>query len=81
MHLAVCIYFWLSNRVSAAGLGLANLAGGAFSAYPTVGGFSRSAVNADSGAVSGMQQLALMLATPDQRLTVEYVHQTESRPG
>lgn len=48
-----------------AGLGLANLAGGAFSAYPTVGGFSRSAVNADSGAVSGMRQVDLVYAAPE----------------
>lgn len=32
------------------GLGLANLAGGLFSAYPVAGGFSRSAVNYQAGA-------------------------------
>jgi Sulfate permease family len=32
------------------GLGMANLAGAAFGAYPTNGGLTRSAVNADSGA-------------------------------
>ena len=53
-----------TTSVSTAGLGLANLAGGAFSAYPTVGGFSRSAVSADSGAKSGSQQLALVFAAP-----------------
>ncbi len=35
------------------GLGVANLAGAAFCCYPSTGGFSRSAVNADSGAKSG----------------------------
>ncbi len=37
----------------AAGLGLANLVGATWCAYPTTGGFSRSAVNAETGAVSG----------------------------
>ena len=55
--LATVIYHTVHQAVMrGAGLGLTNLAGGAFSAYPTVGGFSRSAVNADSGAVSREQQ-------------------------
>ncbi|CAN6442495.1 unnamed protein product [Victoria cruziana] len=36
------------------GLGLANICGSFFSAYPTTGGFSRSAVNNDSGAKTGL---------------------------
>jgi SulP family sulfate permease len=36
------------------GLGLANLAGAFFSAYPTTGGFSRTAVNAQSGAQTNL---------------------------
>ena len=39
--------------LACAGLGLANLVGATWSAYPTTGGFSRSAVNAETGAVSG----------------------------
>ena len=35
------------------GLGLANFAGSCFNAYTTTGSFSRSAVNADSGGLSG----------------------------
>lgn len=36
------------------GLGVANFFGGMFSAYPVVGSFSRSAVNNDAGAQSGI---------------------------
>ena len=39
------------------GLGMANLLGGAFQAYPITGSFSRSAVNNDSGARSGVSGL------------------------
>ena len=41
-----------------AGLGLANIAGAAFSAYPVAGSFSRSAVANDSGAKSGAPLLS-----------------------
>lgn len=36
------------------GLGLANILGSFFSAYPSTGSFSRSAVNNDSGAKTGL---------------------------
>ncbi|GAX15830.1 hypothetical protein FisN_3Lh277 [Fistulifera solaris] len=36
------------------GLGMSNLMGSMFSSYPVTGSFSRSAVNSDSGAQSGM---------------------------
>jgi len=39
------------------GLGLANLAGSLFQAYPVTGGFSRTAVNANAGATSPMASL------------------------
>jgi len=43
------------------GLGMANFLGGAFNAYPITGSFSRSAVNHESGAKSGVS--ALVTAT------------------
>ena len=54
------------------GLGLANLAGSFFGAYPVTGGFSRTAVNAAAGARTGMASLVtaavvgltLVLLTP-----------------
>lgn len=54
------------------GLGIANFLGGMFQAYPITGSFSRSAVNNESGAVSGiagmvtatMVSLVLLLLTP-----------------
>lgn len=54
------------------GLGLANLAGSFFGAYPVTGGFSRTAVNAAAGARTGMAGLVtaavvgltLVLLTP-----------------
>jgi|GEM_PF-56176 len=39
------------------GLGMANLAGSLFQAYPVTGGFSRTAVNAQAGAKSAMASL------------------------
>jgi SulP family sulfate permease len=39
------------------GLGLANLAGAFFKAYPVTGGFSRTAVNAQAGAKTGLAAL------------------------
>lgn len=38
-------------------LGTANIVGGLFQAYPTTGGFSRTAVNYDAGAKSGVSAL------------------------
>ena len=38
-------------------LGFANIVGSIFSAYPTTGGFSRSAVNNDAGAKTGMASI------------------------
>lgn len=54
------------------GLGLANIAGAFFSAYPTTGGFSRTAVNDEAGArttlaglfAAGVIALTLLLLTP-----------------
>jgi len=53
-------------------LGLANIAGSVFGAYPVTGGFSRTAVNAQAGARTGMASiftaavvaLTLLLLTP-----------------
>lgn len=48
------------------GLGLANLAAGVFSGYPVTGGFSRSAVNYQAGARTGLASIitaALILLT------------------
>ena len=42
-------------------LGAANLTGGFFSAYPVAGGFGRSAVNEQAGAVSGVASLVSAL--------------------
>jgi sulfate permease, SulP family len=39
------------------GLGLANLAAGVLSAFPVTGGFSRSAVNHQAGARSGIASI------------------------
>jgi sulfate permease, SulP family len=46
------------------GLGLANLAGSAFSGFPVTGGFSRSAVNYQAGARTGLASIitALLVA-------------------
>lgn len=46
------------------GLGLANIAGGFFSSYPVTGGFSRTAVNDQAGAQSGLASIisAIMVA-------------------
>ena len=54
------------------GLGVANLAGSLFSAYPVTGGFSRTAVNDQAGARTGLSSLltalfvvvTLLLLTP-----------------
>lgn len=54
------------------GLGLANIAGSVFSAYPVTGGFSRSAVNYQAGArtqlatgiTAGLVVLTLLFLTP-----------------
>jgi len=39
------------------GQGLGNLVGGVFQSYPTAGSFSRSAVNLDAGAVTGLSSV------------------------
>jgi len=47
------------------GLGLANMAGGFFQSFPVAGGFSRTAINVDSGAKSPLASLvtvAVMIA-------------------
>ncbi|KAJ0962276.1 hypothetical protein J5N97_030104 [Dioscorea zingiberensis] len=43
------------------GLGMANICGSFFSAYPTTGSFSRSAVNHESGAKTGLSGIAMGL--------------------
>ena len=43
------------------GLGLANIAAGVFSGYPVTGGFSRTAVNDQAGARSGMASIITAL--------------------
>lgn len=43
------------------GLGLANIFGGLFHAYPVTGGFSRSAVNAGAGARTGLASIITAL--------------------
>lgn len=48
------------------GLGLANMAGGFFQSFPVAGGFSRTAINLDSGACSPMASMVtvvVMVAT------------------
>ena len=44
------------------GLGLANLFGALFGAYPTTGGFSRTAVNAQAGALTGVAGIITAVA-------------------
>ncbi len=44
------------------GLGFANLFGSLFSAYPTTGGFSRTAVNAQAGALTGVASIITAVA-------------------
>jgi SulP family sulfate permease len=44
------------------GLGMANILGSLFSAYPTTGGFSRTAVNAQAGARTGVAAIITALA-------------------
>lgn len=44
------------------GLGMANLLGSLFSAYPTTGGFSRTAVNAQAGARTGVAAIITAVA-------------------
>lgn len=51
----------LDSSMELIGLGVANLFGAMFSAYPVTGSFSRSAVNNESGAVSGVS--AIVTAT------------------
>lgn len=51
-HAPPCTEMMRVTRLCA-GLGMANLAGAAFCAYPTVGSFSRSAVADSTGATSG----------------------------
>lgn len=51
----------LDSSLELIGLGMANLAGAMFAGYPVTGSFSRSAVNNESGAVSGVS--ALVTAT------------------
>jgi len=44
------------------GLGMANIAGSLFGAYPTTGGFSRTAVNAQAGAKTGVAAIITAVA-------------------
>jgi SulP family sulfate permease len=43
------------------GLGLANIAGSFFSAYPVTGGFSRTAVNYQAGAKTGLASIVTVV--------------------
>uniref|UniRef100_A0A7N1A009 STAS domain-containing protein n=1 Tax=Kalanchoe fedtschenkoi TaxID=63787 RepID=A0A7N1A009_KALFE len=64
--------YYLDSNQELVGLGLANICGSFFSAYPTTGSFSRSAVNHESGAKSGIAGIvtgiimgcALLFLTP-----------------
>ena len=58
------------------GLGLANLAAGVLAAFPVTGGFSRSAVNHQAGARSGLASVvtALLVALTLLVLTPLFVH-------
>uniref|UniRef100_A0A7S3DR71 STAS domain-containing protein n=1 Tax=Entomoneis paludosa TaxID=265537 RepID=A0A7S3DR71_9STRA len=51
----------IDSSMELIGLGMANLAGGIFQSYPVTGSFSRSAVNHESGAESGIS--AIVTAT------------------
>ncbi|CAA7389572.1 unnamed protein product [Spirodela intermedia] len=70
--LAVKNGYELDSNQELFGLGVANICGSFFSAYPTTGSFSRSAVNHESGAKTGLSGLtmgvimacALMFLTP-----------------
>lgn len=59
-----------------AGLGLANLAAGVLTAFPVTGGFSRSAVNHQAGARSGLASIvtAALVALTLLVLTPLFVH-------
>ena len=50
---------WYTGHHVRVGLGVANLAGAAFCAYPSTGSFARSAVQSTSGAKTGVLQLSL----------------------
>lgn len=55
----MCVVALLETRLiclyrHAAGLGISNLAGAAFCAYPSTGSFARSAVQSTAGAKTGM---------------------------
>lgn len=64
--------YQLDTNQEMMGLGLANIAGSFFSSYPTTGGFSRSAVNDQSGAntnlagiiSAGLIMMTLLFLTP-----------------
>eukprot|EP00850_Spirogloea_muscicola_P014503 SM000104S09373 [mRNA] locus=s104:408358:413764:- [translate_table: standard] len=49
----------LNSNQELIGLGLSNIFGSMFSAYPTTGSFSRSAVNNDTGAKTGLAGLVM----------------------
>jgi sulfate transporter 4 len=51
----------LDSSLELVGLGMANMTSGLFGGYPVVGSFSRSAVNSDAGAQSGIS--AIVTAT------------------
>lgn len=66
-HFARKNRYEISANQELIGLGAANLAGALFSAYPVTGGFSRTAVNAQAGARTG---LATMITAVIIGLTV-----------
>ncbi|XP_078429472.1 sulfate transporter 4.1, chloroplastic-like [Wolffia australiana] len=57
--LAVKNGYELDSNQELFGLGVANICGSFFSAYPTTGSFSRSAVNHESGAKTGLSGLTM----------------------
>ena len=72
----------LDSSMELVGLGMANLASGLFGGYPVTGSFSRSAVNNEAGAQSGisgvvtatMVAITLLLLTPVFELLVSFAY-------
>jgi len=60
-QLAVKHQYELDSSQELLGLGMANLIGAMFSSYPVTGSFSRTAVNNDTGAKSGISALVTAL--------------------
>merc|ERR1711933_348759 len=73
----------LDSSLELIGLGMSNMMGAMFQAYPVTGSFSRSAVNNETGAVSGISGLftaflvamILLFLTPVFELMVGFIFQ------